>query len=249
MDLLPDTYSEVIFNFGDGCQIDTRQFDGREVPFVLPACYRVGLFDQPFRLQAHGLLRTIGVRFYAWGLHPLFDSASTEQPLVGNMVYALDHNWHQLASALSSSLQEGDERAIQLLDAYLLERRNRLHLEHDHLVTELPNWVQPDELTTVEQWADESHLSRRQLERRFQKLVGLSPKALARRVRFERTRDHLCHQPEIDLSTLALAYGYADQAHFGRDFKYFTHRTPRQFVAQIQGMPESLRYGVAFLPR
>jgi AraC-like DNA-binding protein len=71
---------------------------------------------------------------------------------------------------------------------------------------------------------------------------------LARRVRFEHTRDHLCRQPHSDLATLAHAYGYADQAHFGRDFKYFTHRTPGQFMAEIAGMPEALRYGVAFLP-
>ena len=80
-------------------------------------------------------------------------------------------------------------------------------------------------------------------------MVGLSPKALARRVRFEHIRDHLCHQPESDLALLAHTYGYADQSHFGRDFKHFAHRTPGQFVAAIRDIPEPLRYGVVVLPR
>jgi AraC-like DNA-binding protein len=243
VDVLPDSYSEVIFNFGDACQIGDGQSS-----LVLPACYRVGLFDQPFRLYARGLLKTIGVRFYAWGFHPLFGASTPEQSPVADIFYLLDRGWHRLAGELRQVLAQGDAGAIAYLDAYLVEQSNALRLPADHLLTDLPTWIQPSEQTTVDVWADANHLSRRQLERRFQKMVGLSPKALARRVRFERSRDQLCRQPESDLATLAHAYGYADQAHFGRDFKHFTHRTPGQFVLEIRDMPEALRYGVAFLP-
>jgi AraC-like DNA-binding protein len=244
VDVLPDSYSEVIFNFGDKCQIGDGQAN-----FVLPACYRVGLFDQPFRLHTSGLLKTIGVRFYAWGFYLLFGAGATHRPLMADVVYPLERDWHVLAGELRRVLPQGDARAVEYLDAYLVERSNAFAVEQEDLLAGIHDWIKPSEQTTVERWADAIYLSRRQLERKFQRMVGLSPKALARRVRFERTRDHLCHQPEIDLATLAHAYGYADQAHFGRDFKYFTHRTPGQFVAEIRDMPESLRFGVAFLPR
>ena len=241
VDVLPDSYSEVIFNFGDACQLE----DG-PVAVLLPMCYRVGLLEHPLRLRARGVLKTVGIRFYAWGFHALFGADAPVSPLLGDVVYALDRDWQQVADTLQSLIIDGDALAIAYLDAQLAAHSQGAAMVADAAITGLPAWINPGHQSTVARWADASHFSRRQLERKLQKLAGVSPKALTRRVRFERVRDHLCHQPECDLATLAHAYGYADQAHFGRDFKYFTHRTPRQFVAGMRDVPEALRYGVAF---
>ncbi len=67
-------------------------------------------------------------------------------------------------------------------------------------------------------------LSERQLERRVLLRVGLTPKRLARLLRFERAVT-LCREP-ISLTAVALAAGYADQSHFIRESRRFTGAPP-----------------------
>ncbi|MFD7626328.1 helix-turn-helix domain-containing protein [Streptomyces sp. NPDC059851] len=70
--------------------------------------------------------------------------------------------------------------------------------------------------------------SERQLRRRFQEQIGLSPKAVARVARLRRglallTRGH-------PASATALACGFHDQPHFQREFKAMTGLTPAEFL-------------------
>ena len=76
--------------------------------------------------------------------------------------------------------------------------------------------------------ARELRLSQRQLERLFLERVGVSPKRYARLCRFERAV-HLARGPGT-LAEVASAAGYADQAHFIRDFRRLAGATPRRFL-------------------
>jgi AraC-like DNA-binding protein len=74
--------------------------------------------------------------------------------------------------------------------------------------------------------AHHTGMTRRNLERRFDSLVGISPKRLARIVRFQRALRMLStraetrgpHSPAGSGAAMALECGYADQPHFIRDF-------------------------------
>jgi AraC-like DNA-binding protein len=41
-------------------------------------------------------------------------------------------------------------------------------------------------------------------------------------------------KPDTSLTDLAYEFGYTDQAHFIRDFKEFTDKTPGEFAAEIR---------------
>ncbi|MFC8046555.1 helix-turn-helix domain-containing protein [Nocardia sp. NPDC057353] len=73
--------------------------------------------------------------------------------------------------------------------------------------------------------------SRARLARRFRAQVGLTPKAAARVIRFERAAALLRAPDPRPLSAVALACGYADQAHFTRDFREFAGRPPSAWAA------------------
>jgi AraC-like DNA-binding protein len=92
-------------------------------------------------------------------------------------------------------------------------------------------------------------LSARQLQRRFRRAGGPSPKGLARSLRFEAIRDRLMGDPGARLTDLAHAFGYADQAGFIRDFKGFAGRTPGEFAGETRSRRAVLRdhERVAFL--
>jgi AraC-like DNA-binding protein len=72
-------------------------------------------------------------------------------------------------------------------------------------------------------------LSARQVERRFREAVGVSPKTLARIVRFQEV---LRRTPgESASAEVALDSGYYDQAHLLRDFRDFAGVVPTLFRA------------------
>jgi AraC-like DNA-binding protein len=82
----------------------------------------------------------------------------------------------------------------------------------------------------VEQLADHANLSERQLERKFSDSVGVSPKLLARLIRFQ----HVLRTPVSDrtsLTDIALAAGYYDQSHFIRDFSEFSGLNPKAYFS------------------
>jgi AraC-like DNA-binding protein len=82
--------------------------------------------------------------------------------------------------------------------------------------------------------AEQCNLSGRQLQRQFQETVGMSPKALARVIRFEAIRRRLMFNPDQSLTALAHEFEYSDQAHFTHDFKELAGRTPREFAREMR---------------
>jgi AraC-like DNA-binding protein len=71
--------------------------------------------------------------------------------------------------------------------------------------------------------------SHRHFIARFSAAVGLSPKRYARLARFGRVLLRLERQKETELAEIALDAGYADQAHFNRDFRSFSGISPGEY--------------------
>ncbi|MNY46150.1 HTH-type transcriptional activator Btr [compost metagenome] len=85
-------------------------------------------------------------------------------------------------------------------------------------------------LITVGKLSTEIGLSQRQLSRRFQENIGLSPKAYLRVSRFVQSLQHLKKYPLISLTEVAYQSGYYDQAHFIRDYKVYTGHSPSEVL-------------------
>jgi AraC-like DNA-binding protein len=73
--------------------------------------------------------------------------------------------------------------------------------------------------------------------------VGLSPKRLARLVRFSRAIDQIREEPAVDWAAIADTCGYYDQAHFNRDFKLFAGATPSDFLASRDPSSQAMLVG------
>ncbi|MFI6905656.1 helix-turn-helix domain-containing protein [Nonomuraea sp. NPDC050394] len=86
--------------------------------------------------------------------------------------------------------------------------------------------------TTIAALAAELGVSRRFVELGFRRVVGLSPKTVARIARFQRTVD-TWRRPPARLDT-ALACGYADQSHLAREIRAMAGMTPKQLFAFVQ---------------
>lgn len=86
---------------------------------------------------------------------------------------------------------------------------------------------------TVEQLAEEIGVSTRYLRKKFVDTLGLSPKQYSRITRFQNTLSSLLTQKRGS-GIIAIEHGYYDQAHFIKDFKYFTMFTPMQISLLIE---------------
>ena len=74
--------------------------------------------------------------------------------------------------------------------------------------------------------------SERHLAARFRTEIGLTPKAAARVIRFDRARRML---PRLPGAVVAATCGYADKSHLVRDFVDFTGLAPRAWLAAEVG--------------
>jgi len=81
----------------------------------------------------------------------------------------------------------------------------------------------------VDDIARASDLDTRALQRCFRTYVGVSPKSVIQRYRLHEAAIQLRAPHPPSLAELAASLGYADQAHFGRDFKRTVGQTPRAF--------------------
>lgn len=91
--------------------------------------------------------------------------------------------------------------------------------------------IQENPLLPVQSLYHDFPLSSRALERRFLKMVGITPKFYARVLRQQLAARRLS-ESVVSMAGLAQDLGYADQAHFIRDFKALAGLTPDRFRAE-----------------
>jgi AraC-like DNA-binding protein len=88
---------------------------------------------------------------------------------------------------------------------------------------------------SVADLAAETGWSARYLQQRFRAATGLTPKAAARVIRFDRARRVLMASAvagrTVGLADLAAGAGYYDQAHLARDFRHLAGRPPSSWLA------------------
>ena len=119
------------------------------------------------------------------------------------------------------------------MDAYAAALRPFLPVDEEgHLVNRLVAFVESrSDVTRVAQVCAEFDLSERALQRLVQRRLGLTPKWLIQRRRLQEAAERL-RTGDGSLAETAAVLGYADQAHFARDFSRVTAMTPGRFAAR-----------------
>lgn len=205
----PDGCVELCFTRGNIVKIEE---DGRERRF--PPVFVLGLQTGIVRVRAEG-----DVRLFAARLLPLGPRSWEEEQL------------SELATRVEPCLDSLEFRtAVRLVEDWLLLQPR----EDDELARALRRIYAADGSVSVDALSAADGITARQLQRIFAARLGLSPKTVAKVVRFAAGWSRLLSKPDLSLAELALDLGYADQPHFTNDFKTFSGRSPGEFQKELQ---------------
>lgn len=227
---VPDGCLEVVVHLAD--PMFRRSLDDATVAEA--DAILIGQTTQAYFFGWTGHVRMVGAVFHPGAGHLLLDgpvSAFNDQSIELNAALEPSdrrlpieklRNTTSITKALRLLLDWLAERLCNRLprqrDRYLNHACRRITATHGHL--------------DVGMLCRELGISNRYLDRLFQERTGISPKYLARIVRFQSALNLLMPERKTTLSEAALAAGYFDQSHFIRDFRAFTGLAPSAFLRE-----------------
>ena len=142
----------------------------------------------------------------------------------------LSISWKPLKESMIAA-QTFAER-VQSFEIWLLQQLTTLHGVPPHLSQLILFMCKYPSYCSIDGMAKQIGLTTRQLNRLFNKYVGISPKSFNRILRFHRAYQALKFQSPEDYTSFSLDLGYYDQSHFINDFRAFTGTSPTQWIRQ-----------------
>jgi AraC-like DNA-binding protein len=123
------------------------------------------------------------------------------------------------------------ELRVELLKAYIAKAAKEGEDAAQPLLENTSVFFDPS-LSPAKVIAEKAAITERAVQMRFKKYVGYSPKELLRYLRFKQVVAHLMAErgKAVNWFDLIVQFGYHDQSHLIRDFKFYTGGTPTQFL-------------------
>lgn len=191
-----------------------------------------GANAKPFKVRVKGSFNVIGIAIRPSAWRALFKRSHGEY---ADKLLPLEILWGGLADDIERRLIEApdDQAKVAAMEAVVARRIEEIGSPQiDPAMARFENIARNDSTIRISDAASQVGLSVRQFERRCRFHFGLTPKSVLRRSRFLDMAAALrgfSSPSERDLAELR----YFDQSHLNREFKRFTHMTPRTFKDAI----------------
>jgi len=225
--IFPDGCIELIFNYGELF----RKHEPDGTSSLQPRGILYGQIRSFIEVEPTGTVGLFSTRFNPAGLQPFIDvdvnnftgRALTVAEIWGDDGIALE------AAMIACADNEARKATVE---AFLLKRPESVAYDNRDVEYCVDALLQSEGTVSIDKLADELEIGQRQLERKFVAAVGLSPKFLARIIRFQNTLQLIEKKKFVSFTNVAYDGGFYDQAHFIRDFKEFTGLNPKQYFSE-----------------
>jgi len=224
--IIPDGCIEMAFILGD----DIKRYISQDEFILQPRAMVLGQTVDPFFIEPLGQVNTFAIRFYPYGFAnfvkiPIKNLVNKETPL------AQLFEWHAIKALEQSIIQARDsQNRIEIIEQFLLNKLNNKDTI-DHIVKQTVDaLISSNGTKQIHAILKKDLTKRRQLERKFKKQIGVSPKQLGKVIRLQTAIKMLLNQESDSLTAIAYQTEYYDQAHFIKDFKEFTGINPKEFL-------------------
>jgi AraC-like DNA-binding protein len=220
--IIPDGFTEIIFHVGDPYRINLSGEWMLQSRSLFAA-----QITKHFLLENTGRSGMIGIKFKPTALSWLFNvSMHSFTDTVVDISTALGNRMDKVEANLRSA--SDIESRIAILNDYFSSLAEVIPSGQAKVDQAVEQTLAKYGAVTVGELAALLQISERQLERLFNKHVGMSPKRYARIIRFNKIFE-LIQQGDFAWVDMALEAGFADQSHFIRNFKAFTGEDPTAY--------------------
>lgn len=222
--VLPNGYVQLIFHLSDlHCELYKEGQWQKSPPYTL-----IGIYAKPYIVQFKGLVEVFAIRFKPEGFYSIFGvPAALFASTFEDIESVLDKPFNEWCAKIREA--KSTTEIINHIECFLLAKLqgNRAPITYLNRAAEIIR--KTNGFIRVEDVAQQSYISIRQLEREFTGKIGITPKQYIRLARLNKVQRLLQQKKELLFTQVTYRCGYADQAHFIRDFKSFTGESPKLF--------------------
>lgn len=236
--IIPDGCIEMAFILGD----DIKRYTSEHEFILQPRAMVLGQTIEAFYIEPTGYVNTFAIRFYPYGFAnfvttPIKNLANKETPI--DQLFE-EHTAKELEQKIIQA--SNTKERIEIIEHFLLNKLNDKATIDSIVKTTIDTLFLTKGGVPINVILKDDLSKRRQLERKFKKQIGISPKQLGKVIRLQTALKMLLSQQSESFTKLAYESEYYDQAHFIKDFKDFTGTTPKDFLDDDKMVLSSLFY-------
>lgn len=208
-----------------------------------PSVFIMGLTSSAFQIGVQKTMDFLTIHFTPDGLYRLLGIPSH---------YFFDKlvSYEDIAPVQSRDLLEQIATAsdhagrYRVLDAFFMKLFNGKMVKRnstaDTVSTAIRLILHHGGTMPVDKLANELCYSIRNVQRRFNEVLGVSPKTFSRIIHFNASMKQLAVQhPKTSIEEIAWQMGYHDLSHFSKEFRQLYNKTPYDFCTFRDAMEES----------
>lgn len=240
--VLPSPQTDLKINFAGSF---TAKRPGDSKAFTVdPKGWFMGVWDQYHSVVWPEDADFIGVSFWPGGAYGLL---GIDINAAHNQLIPLDALWGHFTEELRERLHEaGDPQARFILLDRLLTARIIHAAKFEKIAPALQALRFSDALAGCGRVVPLPDFTPKHLISLFNSVVGVSPKRLARLYRIQEVIDAVDHARPMSWTAVAQDFLFSDQAHFNKEFKFFTGHTPGDYLNRrkrvVSEAPEHAAY-------
>lgn len=227
--VLPDTCVELFINLGKPQQIATP--DGNTPS--LSRSFVTSRMNSFMDVYTQDNVSFVSVCFSSGQAYRFFPVPMHD---IANQTINLRDLWGTCADDMQERVDNAGTmpERVSLIQQYLIQQLYKSITFDSSVAFCLQRMQQTNGQLLLDELANQVGISNRQLARRFNQCVGLSPKEFARITTFTNSLLNLKKYPSSTLTEIAYESGYYDQAHFIRACRTYSGLTPSQLIDNEQ---------------
>ena len=225
--IIPDGYGEIVLNFADGFwrgRVGLEKYaDFQRESYV------VGSRHCSVRTGSWGELNMVGVKLLPTVLHSIIGASLGK---FNNQALSLHElNFASLCDLENKLAMINNTQFVKYeLDQFFLQQLDNKPIIDAVVKRAIQRIAELKGVVSINSLIADLGTNYKTLERRFRNWVGISPKAFARVIRFKHSYHYYRINGRHD-NKQYLDFGYYDQSHFIKEFKYFIGATPTELAS------------------
>ena len=233
--LLPTDCIDILLNLSGNIVYEVNSHNISATPFHIN-----GLRSKHSYIHQTGNIHIFGISCYPFGLYPfvhkslsgihdkIVDLFELSMPLARKLEFAVSNK-----TSIEKTI-ENIEKALCLELQVDDEYKNKANL--------MQNFLDLENDSTIQSFCLDQGINKKTFKRNVLYYTGYTPKILRSIRRFQKVGNQLIDQRPEQLSGIAYDNGFADQAHFIREFRKFSGASPRTFEQEKNTVKENTKY-------